>query len=242
LQLIWLLAYFRLERRNALHREDSDTEMKKANESKEWYREKLVDRVIDSLEKNNMTGIYAKTKGEAMERALSLIPRGSKVGHGGSLTLEQIGIMDALRKGDFHFIDRRRPELSEDEIDALRKESLLSDVFLTSTNALTVDGKLVNVDGCGNRVAALSYGPSRVIVVAGINKIVQDQEAAMERIRNYVAPVHARRQNRPVPCAKTGTCVDCRTTKRSCNIVTTIEYQRRKDRITVIICGEELGL
>ena len=92
-----------------MHREDSDAETKKANESKEWYREMLVGRVISSLEKNNMTGIYAKTKGEAMEKALNLIPKGSKVAHGGSLTLEQIGIMDALRKGDFHFIDRRRP-------------------------------------------------------------------------------------------------------------------------------------
>ena len=225
-----------------MRREDSDAEMKKANESKDWYREMLAGRVISSLEKNNMTGIYAKTKEEAMQKALNLIPKGSTVGHGGSLTLEQIGIMDALRKGDFHLIDRRRPELSEDEIEGLRRESLLSDVFLMSTNALTTDGKLVNIDGCGNRVAALSYGPSRVIIVAGINKIVQDQEAAMQRIRNYVAPIHARRQDRPVPCAKTGTCVDCRTTRRSCNIVTIVEYQRQKDRITVIICGEELGL
>lgn len=225
-----------------MQQKNLDLEMEKVVEAKEWYKETLAGKVINSLERNNMTGIYAKTKEEAVEKALSLIPKGSKVGHGGSLTLEQIGIMDALRKGDFHFIDRRKPELSEDEIERLRRESLLADVFLMSTNALTMDGKLVNIDGSGNRVAALSYGPSKVIIIAGINKIVPDQEAAMQRVKNYVAPIHARRRDRPLPCAKTGTCVDCRAAQRFCNIVTTIEHQRQKDRITVIICGGELGL
>ena len=178
-----------------MQREDLNPEMKKVIESKEWYKEMLAGKVINSLEKNNMTGIYVKTKEEAMEKALGLIPKGSKVSHGGSLTLQQIGITDALRKGDFQFIDRRAPGLSEDEIERLRRESLLSDVFLMSTNALTMDGKLVNIDGIGNRVAALSYGPSKVIIIAGINKIVPDQESAMQRIKNYVTPLHARRRD-----------------------------------------------
>ncbi len=225
-----------------MQRANLNHEMEKTIDSKEWYNETLAGRVISSLERNNMTGVYAKTKEEAVEKALSLIPKGSKVGHGGSLTLEQIGIMDALRKGDFNFLDRRKPGLSEDEIERLRRESLLTDVFLMSTNALTLDGKLVNIDGYGNRVAALCYGPSKVIIIAGINKVVPDQEAAIQRIKNYVAPLHARRRDRPLPCAKTGTCVDCRTTQRSCNIVSIVEHQRQKDRITVIICGEDLGL
>ncbi|MFC1978243.1 lactate utilization protein [Chloroflexota bacterium] len=225
-----------------MQQRDLDLEMEKVVEAEEWYKETLAGKVIDSLEKNNMTGIYTKTKEEAVEKALSLIPKGSKIGHGGSLTLRQIGIPDALRKGDFHFIDRRQPGLSEDEIEKLRRESLLSDVFLMSTNALTMDGKLVNIDGIGNRVAALSYGPSKVIIIAGTNKIVPDQEAAMQRVKNYVAPIHARRRDHTLPCVKTGTCVDCRVAERSCNVVTTIEHQRQKDRITVIICGEELGL
>ena len=225
-----------------MRRGNLNPEIEKVTESKEWYKEMLAGRAINSLEKNNMTGIYAKTKEEATEKALSLIPSGSKVGHGGSLTLQQIGIADTLRKGDFQFLDRRAPGLSEEESERLRRESLLSDVFLMSTNALTMDGKLVNIDGIGNRVAALSYGPSKVIVIAGINKIVPDQEAAIQRIKNYVTPLHARRRDLPLPCAKTGTCVDCRTVQRMCNIVTIIEHQRQKDRITVIICGEELGL
>ena len=225
-----------------MQQRDLDREMEKVVEAKEWYNETLAGKVINSLEKNNMTGIYTKTKEEAAEKAFSLIPEGSKVTHGGSLTLEQLGIPDRLRKGDFHFIDRRKPGASEDEIEKLRGESMLADVFLMSTNALTMDGKLVNIDGTGNRVALLSYGPSKVIIIAGINKIVPDQEAAMQRLKNYVAPIHARRRDRPLPCAKTGTCVDCRVAERFCNIVTTIENQRQKNRITVIICGEELGL
>ena len=219
-----------------------DRETDKVAETKEWYKQTLAAKVVSALEKNNMTGIYVKTKEEALEKVLSLIPQGSKVGHGGSLTLDQIGIMDVLRRGDFRFIDRRKPGLSEDQIEELRKESLLADVFLMSTNALTMDGKLVNIDGYGNRVAALSFGPSKVIIVAGINKIVVDQEAAIQRIKNYVAPIHARRRDRPLPCAKTGACVDCRISERACNVTTVVEHQRRKDRITVIICGEELGL
>ncbi|MFC1939083.1 lactate utilization protein [Chloroflexota bacterium] len=216
--------------------------MGKLAETREWYKETLAGRVIKSLEKNNMAGLYVRTKEEALDKVISLIPEGSKIGFGGSLSLDQIGVKDVLREGNYHFIDRNLPGLSGDEIDRLRKESLLADVFLTSTNALTMDGKLVNIDGYGNRVAAISFGPGRVIVVAGINKMVPDLEAAMRRIKDYVTPIHAGRRNRPVPCAKTGVCVDCHAPQRLCNIVCIIEGQRRKDRMTVIIVGEELGL
>ncbi|MFC2041032.1 lactate utilization protein [Chloroflexota bacterium] len=216
--------------------------MGKLAETREWYKETLAGRVIKSLEKNNMAGLYVRTKEEALDKVISLIPEGSKVGFGGSLSLDQIGVKDVLREGNYHFIDRNIPGLSGDEIDRLRKESLLADVFLTSTNALTMDGKLVNIDGYGNRVAAISFGPGKVIVVAGINKIVSDLEAAMKRIKDYTTPIHAGRRDSAVPCAKTGVCVDCHTPQRLCNIVCIIEGQRRKDRMTVIIVGEELGL
>lgn len=215
-----------------------------STESKEWYNEKLAHKVIESLEKNNISGFYVRTEEEAREKLLSMIPAGSKVGHGGSLTLEQIGVLQALRTGNYDFIDRRRPGISEEEQYKLRKESLFADVFVMSTNALTMDGKLVNIDGVGNRVAALIFGPPKVIIVAGINKVVPDMDAAVNRIKNYVAPIHARRGDRPLPCAKTGNCVDCRAPERICNVVVTIEHQYRKnkDRITVIIVGKELGL
>ncbi len=223
--------------------------MEQRNEEKEqlieaemWYREAMAGKVIAALKKNNITGIYVETKEEARKQVLSMIPEGSKVAQGGSLSLSQAGIIDALRQGNYNFMDRLKPGLSEAEVEALRRESLLADIFLMSTNALTMDGKLVNIDGYGNRVAALSYGPLKVIILAGLNKVVPDQEAAVRRIKDYVAPIHARRRNRPVPCAKTGVCVDCRAPERSCNILSVIEHQRDKERITVVLCGEDLGL
>lgn len=219
-----------------------EKQMKKLAETRHWYNEMLAGRVIKSLEKNSMNGLYVQTKEEVLEKVISLIPEGSKVGTGGSLSLDQIGVKDVLRTGNYSFIDRNLPGLSEEESHQMRRDSLHADVFLTSTNALTMDGKLVNIDGTGNRVAAISYGPTKVIVVAGINKIVGDLEAAIRRIKDYVTPLHARRRDRSVPCAKTGVCVDCKIPERSCNIVTIIEHQRQKDRITIIIVGEELGL
>ncbi|MFC1820725.1 lactate utilization protein [Thermodesulfobacteriota bacterium] len=219
-----------------------DKQMEKLAQTKHWYNEMLAGRVIKSLEKNNMTGLYVQTKNEALEKVISLIPEGSKVGTGGSLSLDQIGIKDVLRTGNYNFIDRNLPELGEDEAQQMRRDSLFADVFLTSTNALTMDGKLVNIDGIGNRVAAISFGPDKVIVVVGINKIVTDQETAIRRIKDYVTPLHAKRRDRSVPCAKTGVCVDCKIPERLCNIVTIIEHQRQRDRITIIIVGEELGI
>jgi hypothetical protein len=221
-------------------------------ESKEWYKEKLARRVIESLERNNITGFYAATVEEAREKLISMIPAHSKVGHGGSLTLEQMGVTgpgsyhpqwkEALRTGNYNLIDRRRPGITEEEQYELRKESLFADVFLMSTNALTMDGKLVNIDGIGNRVAALIFGPPKVIIVAGINKIVPDVQAAIHRIKNYTTPVHSKRAGYPAPCSKVGYCIDCHVPVRLCGSVAIIEFQPRKDRITVIIVGEELGL
>ena len=219
-----------------------DEQKEKLAEAREWYNETLAHKVIKSLERNNMTGIYVKTKEASLDKVLSLVPEGSKVGTGGALSLDQIGIKDVLRMGKYNFIDRNLPGLSDDEKDKMRKESLLADVFLTSTNALTLDGKLVDTDGFGNRVAAMSFGPSKVIVVVGINKIVTDLEAAMRRIKDYVTPIHARRLDRSAPCAQKGVCVDCHTFERLCNVVCIIENQHEKDRITVIIVGQELGI
>ena len=157
--------------------------MNKLTETRDWYKEKLANKVIESLQKNNMTALYVKTKEEALNTVLSLIPEGSMVGFGGSLSLDQIGVKDVLRAGNYYFIDRNAQGLSAGEATQLQKDSLLADIFLMSTNALTMDGKLVNIDGVGNRVAALSFGPDKVIVVAGINKIVPDVKEALRRIK-----------------------------------------------------------
>jgi L-lactate utilization protein LutB len=213
-------------------------------DSKEWYGEKLAQKVIESLKENNMSGFYVATEKEACAKVLSMIPEGSKVGHGGSLTLEEIGLYDALRKGNYRFIDRLKSAITKEKKLTLRKESLYADVFLMSTNAITMDGKLVNIDGVGNRLAALIFGPTRVIVVAGINKVVPDVNAALYRIKNYVAPIHAKRRGKLLPCATVGNCLNCHAPERSCNAVVIVEhqYQKDKDRITVIIVGKELGL
>ena len=214
------------------------------DESQTWYKKKLVQKTLKSLEKNNISSCYVETLKDACNKAISLIPKGSKVGYGGSLTLDQIRIKEILRKGDYNLLDRHLPNVTENEDIRLRRESLLADVFLMSTNALTMEGHLVNIDGTGNRVAALIYGPTKVIVIAGINKIVPDIETAIHRIKNYVSPIHARRRGRQLPCAKTGNCVNCNAPERFCYALAIIEHQKlkNKERITVIIVGEELGL
>lgn len=213
-------------------------------ESRKWYKETLAKKTLVSLEKNNISGCYVETAEKAREEVMRQIPAGSTVGYGGSLTLDQLGVKDILRQGDYEFLDRQNPNLSENEINILRRESLFADVFLMSTNALTAEGQLVNIDGIGNRVAALIYGPARVMVVAGINKIVPDLEAAISRIKNSVAPIHAKRRDKKLPCAKTGHCVDCHAPERFCNALVIIEHQylKNKERINVMIVGEELGL
>jgi len=219
--------------------------MKEAlDESHRWYKETLAKKTLKALAENNISGCYVETAEDARNKVMSLIPSGSKVGYGGSLTLDQIGIKEILRKGDYNFIDFQRPGINDDDKNRLCRECLLADIFLMSSNALTIEGQLVNIDGTGNRVAALIFGPSKVIVVAGVNKIVPDVDAAIHRIRNYITPIHARRRDKQLPCAKTGNCVDCHAPDRSCSALVIIEHQKLKykERIMVIIVGQELGL
>jgi len=210
--------------------------------AREELQQVLVQEVLQSLIKNRFEALYASSREEARKKILAMIPTGASVGYGGSLTLDELGIKDVLKKGNYQFIDRGRSETSAEELFKLRRESLLSDVFLCSTNALTKDGKLVNIDGIGNRLAALTFGPKKVIVVAGLNKVVADVEEGLKRIRNSVAPLHARRRGWKVPCANTGYCMDCRSADRICGTITITEFQREKGRLTVILVGESLGL
>ncbi|MDP3879225.1 MAG: lactate utilization protein [Dehalococcoidales bacterium] len=219
-----------------------DEDLAKLIEARGWYQETLAGRVIKALEKNNITGIFVKTKEEALEKVMSLIPEGSEVGYGGSRTLDDIGVKNALRQGNYDLIGEDVQKLGKDSAHIKRTRSLLADVFITSVNALTTDGKLVCIDGTGNRVGAIIFGPGKVVAIAGINKIVHDVDAAIRRIKDYVVPIQSRRRGHPVPCAKAGVCVDCRVMERMCNNVCIIEHQREKERITVIIVGEELGI
>lgn len=204
-------------------------------------REKKIAKVIENLEKNNMNGYYVKSKKDVIQLIEELISEGQVVGCGGSMTLFECGIIEHLRSGRYEFLDRYREGLSRDDIKKVFRQSFLADAYISSTNALTEDGALYNVDGNGNRVAAMLYGPDKVIVVCGYNKIVKNVDEAIERNKSMSAPANAIRLKKNTPCAKVGYCVECKSDERICCEYTLIRRQVLKGRIHVIIIGEEAG-
>ena len=211
-------------------------------------KRKCID-LIERLSGNNISAVYVEHKKEAFEKVISMIPEGSVVGFGDSVTLRQIGVVDALEQGNYTFLNPWKPGISVEENIALKKRALTSDVFVTGTNALTLDGKIVNVDGHGNRVAAMLFGPEKVIIVVGVNKIVENLDEALERVREKAAPLNVKRHpdfDPMPPCGTTGVCSDCSSAWRICNKTVIIERQFDNDKykpvITVVIVGEDLGL
>ncbi|NLX63383.1 MAG: lactate utilization protein [Clostridiaceae bacterium] len=202
---------------------------------------KKVERTMNNLVKNNMMAFYVESKDEVVNKVAELINEGETVAVGGSVTLEETGVLEHLRSGRYNFLDRYEEGLTRNQVEEIFRKSFFADTYLTSTNAITEDGELYNVDGNGNRVAAMIYGPKSVIVVAGINKIVKNTDEAIERVRRIAAPANTIRLNKNTPCAKTGYCVDCRTEDRICCSYTVFRQQRQKDRIKVILVGESLG-
>jgi L-lactate utilization protein LutB len=203
--------------------------------------EKQVERTIEALEKNKMAAVYVESKDKVIDAVKAFMQEGETVGVGGSMTLFETGIIDYLRSGRYNFLDRYAPGLTNDEMQEIYRKSFLADTYITSTNAITEDGELYCVDGNGNRVAAMIYGPKSVIVVAGINKIVKDYEAAVDRVRRIASPANATRLSCKTPCVKMGICQDCRSDMRICCSYTVFRQQRFKNRIKCIIVGEELG-
>ncbi|MGE5653156.1 MAG: lactate utilization protein [Bacillota bacterium] len=200
--------------------------------------------LIRSLEANHFSVHLANNKDEARKIALGLIPSGASVGMGNSLTLRETGIFEALTSGQFQTINQFETGLSPEENLRRRKASMVADVYFTSTNALTMDGAMINVDGKGNRVAAMMFGPDRVVVVVGRNKIVADENAAWEKMRQSIAPTLAKRLGRSTPCASTGVCSDCQSPQRICRCYTVIRSQMPadKDRIHIVLVDEDLGI
>lgn len=201
----------------------------------------VAGKVIKNLERRNMKGYYAKTKEEALQIALSLIPEGSKIGWGGSYSIEEIGLKAALKNGNYTCIDRDEAK-SPAERDELMKQCLLTDYFLMSTNAISEDGQLVNIDGRGNRMAALCFGPDNVIVIAGMNKLVKTLDDAISRTRNYAAPVNAQRFPNETVCHLTGACGDCNMAGCICSQLVITRNSLPAGRIQVILVGENLGM
>lgn len=207
----------------------------------EWHHETIGLKVVEALKKNNFTAEYVSSKEDARKRLLELIPQDVSVGIGGSMTTKELNVLDELESRGNEVINHGKPGLKpEEKLEVCRKE-LTCDCFLTSANAITMGGKIVNVDGMGNRVAASIYGPKKVIMVAGINKITKDLDSALERIENMVAPMNSKRLGFANPCTKTGVCVDCQSPTRICNVTTIMHKKPMMTDVTLIIVGEELG-
>lgn len=202
--------------------------------------EKLGAKVVKALENRHFMACYCGTKEEALKAALSYISERSTVSWGGSATIEEIGLLDAVRKGNYKVIDRDTASTPEEKTQMMR-QALLCDTFLTSTNALSEDGQLVNIDGNGNRVAAMIYGPKQVIVVAGINKVTKTVEDAVVRARTIAAPINAQRFSLETPCLITGSCGNCISADSICAYMVTTRICRPAGKIKVILVGEELG-
>lgn len=206
----------------------------------EKRKELLGATLVKNLERRHFEAYYCPTAAEAIKKALSLMPEGSSVSWGGSMTIRDMGLTKAVKEGNYNVIDRDTAA-NPAEMREMHRQGLLTDFYLTSTNALSEDGVLVNIDGTGNRVAAISFGPNNVIVLAGLNKVAQDVDAAIKRVRSYVAPVNSMRFMGKTPCAIDGTCHNCVSEECICNQVLVTRVCRPAGRIKVILIGEELG-
>lgn len=206
-----------------------------------WYIEKQVERTIKNLNSRNMEGYYVDNREQLFQKIKEFIVEGSTIGVGDSMTLFETKIIDFLRDGSYNFLDKYEEKLTKDEKREIYIKNFSADTFISSTNAITENGELYNIDGNGSRVAPMLYGPKQVIIVAGINKIVKNLEEAEMRVRQYAAPIDAKRLNKDTPCAKLGYCIDCKSPNRICNDFVVIKGQFIKGRIKVIIVGEKLG-
>ena len=199
--------------------------------------------IIKNFKKRGIEGVYCETAAAATAEICRRIPAGALVGLGGSETIIESGLLDSLRGMDIRLLDRYREGIGKAEVDAMRRQGLLSDVFIMSSNAVSADGRLVNIDGTGNRVAALVFGPQRVIVMVGMNKVAADLDAAISRARNTAAPANSLRVGVDTPCAHTGFCQDphCQPPHRICCQLVVTEASMTPGRLTVVLVGETLG-
>lgn len=207
---------------------------------KQQYYENIAATLIKNLAKRQIEGFYCPDKESAVKKALELMPEGASVAWGGSMTLAETGLLSAVKAGPYQVIDRDSAKTPE-ERRALYGQICCADFFLMSTNAITLEGELVNVDGTANRVAFLCFGPQEVIILAGMNKLVKDVAAGYDRARNMAAPPNTLRLNRKTPCAATGRCGDCQSPESICCQTVITRRSSVPGRIKVILIGEELG-
>lgn len=206
-----------------------------------WVNEEKIRRTIKALNNNNINGYIVGSKEEVIEKINELVEDGSKVSCGGSMSLVETGVMEHLRSGKYIFLDRSKEGLTAEEIEKIYRDSFYADAYFSSSNAITEDGELYNVDGNGNRVAALLFGPKKVIIVAGVNKIVKNIDEAIKRNREISAPANAKRLNKNTPCTKVGFCMDCKSPEKICREYTLIGSQKDSNRIHVIFINNNIG-
>ena len=209
---------------------------------KELYYEKRGKLLVKHLQQRHFEAYYCANKEEALKKALELIPEGASVGWGGAMSAQQIGLMEAVKAGPYRAIDREQCK-NQEERDQAAMACLGADVFLTGANALSLNGEMVNIDGMGNRVAAIIYGPKSVLVIAGMNKVEDSLDTAINRARTVAAPRNQQRFLLPNnPCTVTGSCADCKSETCICNHIVVTRHCRPVGRIKFILVGEDLGL
>lgn len=211
-------------------------------EEKKWFSDHLIQRTAKSLESNGFKTIITSGKNEALKEVLQLVPENAKVGIGGSVTVREVGLVTELSKRGNNVLENWSRKVTSEEDIAIRKGHLSCDVFITGSNAITEDGKLVNIDGMGNRVASMIFGPKKVVVIAGINKIVKDVHAGIERIRHTATPMNVKRMGGTTPCVVDVCDLEkCQPPNRHCHVITIIEKIPIKTDTTIILVEEELG-
>ncbi|MEG0895962.1 MAG: lactate utilization protein [Ruthenibacterium sp.] len=200
-----------------------------------------MERTAAALRKNNMEAYCVDTAAEVVPLVRTLLQEGDVVAAGGGMSLTETNVLDLLNSGAYQYLNRSKPGLTKDEIEKIYRDTFSADCYFASSNAVTEQGELYNVDGNGNRVAAISFGPKRVILVVGCNKIVPDLDAAKARVAQIAAPTNAVRLSCKTPCTVSGTCMNCKSPARICCTYVVQRYQRNAGRIHVILVGEALG-
>ena len=201
----------------------------------------IIEKTIENFKRNNIKGYYRSSKEELIRLLEELIPEKSTVGCGDSVTLEQLGVFDYVRNADVVFYDKHKKNLTSLQKREIYLDNFRADIFISGTNAITTDGKIINIDGNGSRVAPMLYGPRKVILIVGTNKITKDAEEGLNRVRQVSAPLDAKRLGKNTPCVKLGKCVDCKSEGRICNDFVVISRQFDPNRIHVIIVEGSYG-
>ena len=207
---------------------------------KEIRNVKLAQKLVNNLRRRNFEAVYCPTSAEAVEQISAMIPDGSSVSWGGSMTIRDMGLTAALHKHDLKLLDRDLAA-TPDEAQRIYREAFSVDYYLSSVNAMSEDGVIVNIDGNGNRVAAITFGPKKVILVVGLNKVAQDVQSALARARSTASPINAARFDIKTPCRTDGVCHNCNSPESICNYIHFMRNSHPAGRHTVVLVGEDLG-